>query len=897
MSTGDKQKRFMQRLKSGEIADQACWSFIKEMNSVSDERLDSVAITDSYRQYTYRQMFWYWERYAEAFSGIGLTGENHSRVGLISVPLPETIFTLYALNMTGASISVIYHLDLYDEKQIYSMIEREKITDLVISEIFAFPNLMKRLHRDRGRLGIKKIIVIPSPMGGDFAIPAFDLARRLNAEMYRELPGSILMEDLLEKYEAYPISYAKEVQPIILHTTGTVSGMHKPVPLTNKAMNSFVVSVLEAKESFEDFKNIPEHIVTYIPYYINWAYCMVDALHTALSLGAEVVSLPMASMNPRYSEAIERYGVNVLMTSMAFFDTWHKTKPDIDLSKLKILIMGGTYVSPEYKKEFNDYLRSCGSTARVINGYGLSELGGACTICPSTRDDDAIGYLLPGIKAKIFVEDENRYYEVSDGPRTGLLLLGGPTMSSGVLDGTEFFELEEVDGEKYFNSHDLVKVAEDGCLTCIGRSNHYFVNNAGVRFDAGLVENAVTKQPGVRFCGLTPEFHKILHDNVPILYVEMRDQGADELGTLRNALIQVFIKDELISDTNLPSQCVIVKSMPLNTNGKVDAKKLKSGTVTGARYSIRPVHIDGKLVDILLVPAAEGEFATMGAGVPEELEGDPYNIVSELFSAIPEIKDQGLMRVLKIPGLRELMLKLTDFDIDNIPASMWNLAPKLFNMTYKNDLMPLIKQYSQLEGILPMLNGNMPPMPPMMPFMPMPNLGSAGMPGMQGFDANVGNWMEQINTVIVNFWKQLFEMQRFFFGASMGQFPAMPGFPAFPFFPNATVQAEPRKEEATAEKAADAEPAKPAAKKAPAKKRTAAAKKAPAEKVSKAKAEPIEDAADSGPETVRIRSREDRGSSFNRGGPAGRSAGLPASLFVPSSRECGDGFAVLQSDC
>lgn len=198
MSTGNRKKAdFEQRMKSGEIADQPIWSFIKELNSVSEERLDSVALTDGYRQYTYRQMFRAWERYAEAFSGIGLTGENKSRVGIISVPLPETIFALYGLNMTGAGISLIYHLDLYDENQIYSMIEREKITDLLISEIFAFPNVMKRLIKDKKRLGIKNIIVLPSPMGGKFAIPAFEMARKLNKAMSNEFSGSIHMDDLL----------------------------------------------------------------------------------------------------------------------------------------------------------------------------------------------------------------------------------------------------------------------------------------------------------------------------------------------------------------------------------------------------------------------------------------------------------------------------------------------------------------------------------------------------------------------------------------------------------------------------------------------------------------------------------------------------------------------------
>ncbi len=740
MRKSDKQKnKLMQRMSSGELVDQPCWSFIKEMNSVSDERLDSIALTDGYRQSTYRQMFRAWERYAEAFSGLGLTGENKSRVGIVSLTLSETIFALYGLNMTGASVSLIYHLDLYDEKQIYSMIEREKITDLIISELFAFPNLLKRLVKDKESLGINNIIILPSPMGGDYAIPAFDVVRKLNKELSREISGCILMEDLLEEYEAHPISVSKEAGTIILHTTGTVSGMHKPVPLSNKAINSFVVSFIRAQDKFDDFKrDFPEHPVTCVPFYLSWAYFMVNSLHTSLSMGAEVICLPMASMNPHYSQAIVDHKVNVIFTGMVF-DTWNKTRPDIDLSELKFVIMGGTYVSPEYKKEFNEYLKSCGSTANFINGYGLSELCGAVAICPSEREDDAIGYLMPGVKAKIFVEDEGRYYDLSDGPRTGVLLLTADTMSSGVLDDTQFFELEEVDGEKYFNTHDLVRVDSDECMTCIGRSNNYFVNNAGVRFNAGLVERAISSQAGIRFCGLAPEFHKVLHDNVPVLYVEMREHGPDELEILRKALIQVFIKNELIADSNLPSQVVMVEHMPLNSNGKVDGKLLKAGKVKGVRYSIKPVLIDGELIDIALVPAPEGESATIDAGVPQELEDDPYNLLSAAFAAIPEVKEKGVSAIFKIPGLRELILKLTDFDIENIPQSMWNIAPKLLEIMYKNNLMPLMKELNQFEEMMPLLGKSMPSMPlliPPMPFMPF------------GSNAN-----------IMTFWNQLVDMQ------------------------------------------------------------------------------------------------------------------------------------------
>ena len=763
MSAAEKEKmeELKTRIESGQLADQKCWSFIRDLNSVSEERLDSAAVHDGYRKYSYRQMFRYWERYAEAFTGVHITGENQSRVGLIGAQQTETIFAFYALNMTGASVSLIYHLDLYDEKRIRIMIEREKITDLVISEVYAFPKVMKGLLRDRELLGLRNIILLESPMGGEYAIPPLEAVRKLNAAMFREMDGGLLMEDLLKEYEATPIAYGSTESSdssVILHTTGTVSGIHKPVPLSDRALNSFVLCAIKMKDTYADFKNVPEKMVSFLGLCMSWVYAMVDMLHTSLGLGMEVVCLPLGVTNPHYADAIENYGINILFTSKTMLDSWNKTMPNINLSKVKVVFMGGSYVSPEFKKTFNDYLRSCGSPARIINGYGMSELGGACIICPSDRTDDAIGYPLPGFKVKILVEDENKYYDLSDGPRTGVLCMSSPTMSSGRLGDTVFFELTHIDGEDYFNSNDLVRVNEDGSMTCIGRSNQFFVNNAGVRFDAGLVENAVSSQPGIVACGIAPEFHKILHDNVPILYVESSG-SSDGLGVVRDALIQVFIKDGKLADSNMPSQCVLVEKIPLNSGGKVDAKRLASGAVEGKRVNVNPVKMDGKVVDILLLPAAEGEAATMGAGIPEELEDDPYNILSEIFAAIPEIKDGGLARILRIPGLREIVLKLTDFDIHNMLGSIGKLAPKLMKLSVdqlpalprknadgkkfdtRDWLKHLLTMFEEMEA--PEFPSPVMPFMPPVPFMPpMPFLQPWGWGEKNGSKERGNQWQE-----------------------------------------------------------------------------------------------------------------------------------------------------------
>ena len=767
-------KKVMESLESGELVNQPCWSFIRDLNSFSEERLDSIAIQDGYRHYTYRQMFRYWERYAEAFSGADITGKKHSRVALITTPMTETIFSFYGLNMTGASVSLIYPFDLFDDKQIQSMIEREGITDLVVSELYAFPNLMKRLLRDRELLGLRNVIVLESLMGGEYSVPALEFVRNINRELFREMPGAILMEDLLKEYEAFPISYGKEKSSegsVILHTTGTVSGMHKPIPMSDMAVNSCVKWVMEAKEKYDDFKKAPKQMISCLTLNTSWVYAMVDMMHVPLGLGMEIVCLPVGGSNPRYAEAIEQYGVNILFSSKSILDSWLKSMPDMDLSKLKIMFMGGTYISPEYKQKFNDYLRSCGSTARVINGYGLSELGGACMLSPSTREDDAIGFLLPGFKAKIFVEDEECFYDISEGPRTGVLFLSSPTISSGRLGNTVFFDLDRIGEEDYFNTNDLVRVNEDGSMTCIGRSNQFFVNNEGVRFDAGLVQNAISSQPGIEACGVVPELHKTLHDNIPVLYVQTGKSGPAALTVLRKALIQVFINDDVLADTNMPGQCVLTEKIPLNSSGKVDTKVIASGAVTGKRFSVKAVKMNGKIQDILLLPAAEGELATMGAGIPEELEGDPYNILSELFAAIPDIQKGEYSKVLRIPGLRELVKKLTGFDIKNIPASMGAMTPKMLNLALRKYIKPIMKgdnkmgkKKKALNGFMPMFKGGAFPMPPA-PFVPWGKSGAQNAPDEEDDTQKEKKRVkkerkENIKSTLKTFWMQNIDMQK-----------------------------------------------------------------------------------------------------------------------------------------
>ena len=64
---------------------------------------------------------------------------------------------------------------------------------------------------------------------------------------------------------------------------------------------------------------------------------------------------------------------------------------------------------------------------------------------------------------------------------------------------------------------------------------------------------------------------------------------------------------------------MIVKKLPLNATGKVDARRITDGNLKGRLYRIRPEREDGLLKDIELVPFKDAPG--LRAGLPDELEG------------------------------------------------------------------------------------------------------------------------------------------------------------------------------------------------------------------------------------------------------------------------------------
>ena len=604
------------RNKKADITEQKCWEFIRALNSVSDERLDLIALSDGKHEYSYRRMFRRWQLYAEVFSALGICEDKGSRAAMTGTPAPETVIAFYALNMTGTSVSMVHMSDLKDAERWERMVKEEGVTDLVLADNMISPDLLDRIVRERTALGIRRIIILKIPLSDEYLSDEEKLQMRASRRRLREFRGVYFMDELLERYAAWNISFGKKSDSaaVIAHTSGTTHGIHKPVPLSDKGLNEAAACMLAEKR----FRDLQGRAVCMLFMDMSSAYAFTDMVHLTLAFGGRLVLAPGVRYIEDIAGVMEKSGVNVMFATPAYMDAFMKIKKKPCLPALGFVFVGGSYVSVSQKKRYDAFLEKCGSAARITAGYGLSETAGACILSDPDREDDSMGRPLEGVKAKLFDEDEEKFYDLSDGPRRGVLYISSPSVSSGRIGKKTFFELEDIDGDKYLNTYDLVYAGEDGYLKYAGRMDRYFVNNEGIRFDAGLIEAALSAQPGIESCCITPGYDKTMHDTIPVLNVSVTDRDSDAVSVIEEALCSVFIDDGMIKDTNLPGQCLIAKKLPLNESGKPDTRRIRDGRVRGKLYRVRPERDGGVLKDVELLPFRDAPG--MRSGLPDELD-------------------------------------------------------------------------------------------------------------------------------------------------------------------------------------------------------------------------------------------------------------------------------------
>ena len=702
--------------------DQKVWKYIRDVNGISLNNFNTVAICDGDRRYTYGQMFREWERYASVFSALGMTGEGGSRVGILGATGAEALFAVYGLNMTGAAVSIIPTYSAFFPSKIMETVRSEKLTDFIVTDDCAQANLINEFMLHRNELGINNIIILHMTVAGATVHPAVTAAQEMKYLQIKSCYGPICMDELLKAYGNCPVSYASgnsDPSAFIVHTSGTTGGAGKPVVLSDKAFNAAVASFYEMKEL-----NLPlNNLVTAVIVDLSNAYGIVDQVHLPFAMGASVVMVPMGVLNPWFYKAIPYYRVSFLFTISAMFERWIKMpeRKELDFSGLKFVAIGGSAVSAADKKRYSEFLKEHGGDdVTILNGYGVSELAGACCLSSPDIDDESIGYPLPGVNVRLYDEESESFIPADQRPAEGVMYLNSTFVATTVLDGKEILKAEYLNDAPYICTNDIVRIEKDDRIVFLGRANRYFINEEGRKYESGRVETEIARQEGIGSCCVVPVYVKTTHDNMPMLCIQPLTTEEKPQETVIKALKQVFVVERTLPEDYIPFRVMITEELPRNGNGKTDLYKIGRGEVEGEIFTVETVKVLKHIKGFKLKPYKDG----------------PADMIKEVFDDISKEMKSNL-----------------HFNKNNNNDERWDSS----NMNSMNSVKKAFESFNSMNRMgMQMMNNMMGKMGNMQcgmsGFKNMMQGAQNMMPGfknmMQGFGENAGNMTNNMGPVM-----------------------------------------------------------------------------------------------------------------------------------------------------
>jgi amino acid adenylation domain-containing protein len=271
------------------------------------------------------------------------------------------------------------------------------------------------------------------------------------------------------------------------------------------------------------------------------------------------------------ARAIQEYGVTTLWLTAGLFHLVVDERIDA-LRPLRQLLAGGDVLSPSHVVRALEQLRL---GARLINGYGPTESTTFACCHVMFAGEQVTGSVpigRPISNTQVYLLDKD-LAPVPMGD-AGEICIGGDGLALGYLNDPALTQRkfvpnpfsDEPNGRLY-RTGDLGRRRKDGVIEFLGRIDNQVKIN-GHRIEPGEIECVLGRHPQVSGAAVAirtgPRGQKQL-----IAYVVVVAQGITSLD-LRN-----YLKLQL-PDYMLPSGIVLVESLPLSPNGKVDRNALAS---------------------------------------------------------------------------------------------------------------------------------------------------------------------------------------------------------------------------------------------------------------------------------------------------------------------------------
>jgi amino acid adenylation domain-containing protein len=293
--------------------------------------------------------------------------------------------------------------------------------------------------------------------------------------------------------------------------------------------------------------------------------------------GARLVfAQPEGHKNPLYlADRIAREGITTLHFVPSMLEAFLEVPGLESLTCLRRVVASGEALPPRLVERFFARLGRNGG-AELHNLYGPTEasVDVSCWPCVPAPPGSLVPIGRPIGNHRLYVAD--RWLGAQPLGVPGELLLGGPGLARGYLGRPELTAAAFVPdpfggapGGRLYRTGDLVRQLPDGTVHYLSRLD-YQVKIRGVRIELGEIEAALVRQPGVREAVVLVR-EDASGDRRLVAYVVLRaDRTAPEPLDLWSALRRSL--PEAMVPT--PSDFVLLESLPLTANGKVDRRAL-----------------------------------------------------------------------------------------------------------------------------------------------------------------------------------------------------------------------------------------------------------------------------------------------------------------------------------
>lgn len=403
--------------------------------TLGDADLDRVALIDpaSGAETTYRALRAQIDALAGALAARGV--EVGTVLGLLCPNVPAFATVFHGMLRAGGTVTTINSL--------YTPGEIEKqLRDAGATWLFTVSPLLPQAKAAAAAAGIPddRLVVLDGAEGH---------------------PG---LRDLLSEQRPAPeVSFDPMTHLAVLPYSSGTTGVAKGVMLTH---HNLVANVTQCRVSLRLHED--DRILAVLPFF--HIYGMTVLLNLALRQRASLVTMPRFDL-VEFLTAIQRFQCTFLFIAppIAVALAKHPIVDQFDISSVHTVFSGAAPLDGETAIAAGTRIH-----ARVLQGYGMTELSPVSHAIPFERDDvpvSSIGVALPNISCRLVdTETGEEITEIGENGETqpGELWVKGPNVMLGYL-GRPDATAETLDADGYLHTGDVAVYHEGGYFSIVDR--------------------------------------------------------------------------------------------------------------------------------------------------------------------------------------------------------------------------------------------------------------------------------------------------------------------------------------------------------------------------------------------------------------------------------------------